>query len=163
METPAGEESQVDFDLVEPTNVTTQGFLHCDCGVPKVEAVAAHVRAMGPDIEIITTILDVASWQELHHRSGPHLWANSSIRVSNLVFSQSGRYAFKIGIPTFLLPPSAFATLAFDQKLLRFLRAFVAFPCMSSKLIDRLRETAAAVRIWRNRAQSPEPTRLKPR
>ena len=43
----------IDFDLVEPMNVTTQGFLHGDCGVPKVDAVASHVRAMDPNIEII--------------------------------------------------------------------------------------------------------------
>jgi sulfur carrier protein ThiS adenylyltransferase len=44
----------IDFDLVEPTNVTTQGFLHGDCGVPKIEALAAHIKAMDPNIEIIT-------------------------------------------------------------------------------------------------------------
>ena len=44
----------IDFDLVEPTNVTTQGYLHADCGAPKVEALETHIIAMDPKIEIIT-------------------------------------------------------------------------------------------------------------
>ena len=44
----------IDFDIVEPTNVTTQGYLHHDCCVAKVEALAAYIRALDPNIEIIT-------------------------------------------------------------------------------------------------------------
>ena len=44
----------VDFDLVEPTNVTTQGYATADVGQPKVAATAAAVRAIDPAIEVNT-------------------------------------------------------------------------------------------------------------
>jgi molybdopterin-synthase adenylyltransferase len=44
----------IDFDVVEPTNVTTQGYLHHDCGTSKVEATADHIRALDPSIEVLT-------------------------------------------------------------------------------------------------------------
>ena len=44
----------IDFDLVEPTNVTTQGYLHGDCGTSKVEASGAHIRLMDPAIQVLT-------------------------------------------------------------------------------------------------------------
>ena len=31
----------IDFDVVEPTNVTTQGYLQVDCGTSKVKAAGA--------------------------------------------------------------------------------------------------------------------------
>ena len=47
----------IDFDVVEPTNVTTQGYLHGDVGLPKVHAAAAAVRAIDPAVSV-ETILD---------------------------------------------------------------------------------------------------------
>ena len=45
----------VDFDCVESTNVTTQGYLAADVGRPKVAALAEAVRQIDPaiDLEII--------------------------------------------------------------------------------------------------------------
>ena len=42
----------VDFDVVEASNTTTQGFLQTDLGLPKVEAAARSVRQIDPRIEI---------------------------------------------------------------------------------------------------------------
>ncbi|HEX6985729.1 MAG TPA: ThiF family adenylyltransferase [Planctomycetaceae bacterium] len=42
----------VDFDLVEPTNVTTQGYPAADVGRPKVVATADAVRAIDPAVEV---------------------------------------------------------------------------------------------------------------
>lgn len=42
----------VDFDLVEPTNITTQGYLLADLGKAKVAATAAAVQQIDPRIEV---------------------------------------------------------------------------------------------------------------
>jgi sulfur carrier protein ThiS adenylyltransferase len=42
----------VDFDSVELTNVTTQGYLASDFGRPKVDATAEAVRRIDPSIEV---------------------------------------------------------------------------------------------------------------
>jgi hypothetical protein len=42
----------VDFDSVEWTNVTTQGYLAADVGQPKVDATAEAVRGIDPTIQI---------------------------------------------------------------------------------------------------------------
>lgn len=42
----------VDFDLVEATNITTQGYLQCDLGQPKVAATEAMIRRIDPAIEV---------------------------------------------------------------------------------------------------------------
>jgi hypothetical protein len=42
----------IDFDFVEPTNVTTQGYLASDIGLSKVEATARAVRQIDPSIEL---------------------------------------------------------------------------------------------------------------
>jgi molybdopterin-synthase adenylyltransferase len=42
----------VDFDLVDSSNVTTQGYLAADVGRPKVEATAAAIRQLDPAIAI---------------------------------------------------------------------------------------------------------------
>ena len=44
----------VDFDRVEPTNITTQGYRAADLGLPKVEATARAVRAIDAGIEVET-------------------------------------------------------------------------------------------------------------
>ena len=44
----------VDFDKVEPTNVTTQGYLHEDVGRPKVHAAAGAAWQIDPMIHIET-------------------------------------------------------------------------------------------------------------
>src|SRR5439155_21991108 len=42
----------IDFDFVEPTNVTTQGYLACDIGLSKVEATARAVRQIDPNVQL---------------------------------------------------------------------------------------------------------------
>jgi sulfur carrier protein ThiS adenylyltransferase len=42
----------VDFDTVEPTNVTTQGYLAADVGRPKVEATAEAVRRIDAAVDV---------------------------------------------------------------------------------------------------------------
>ncbi len=42
----------VDFDAVDLTNVTTQGYLAADVGQPKVEATAAAIRQLDPSIQV---------------------------------------------------------------------------------------------------------------
>ena len=44
----------VDFDLVEPTNVTTQSYAMADVGCSKVVATAAAVRGIDPTIAVVT-------------------------------------------------------------------------------------------------------------
>lgn len=44
----------VDFDLVEPTNITTQGYCIADLGQSKVEATARAVRAIDADMNVET-------------------------------------------------------------------------------------------------------------
>ena len=45
-----------DFDVVEESNLNQQYYFHSDIGKPKVRALASHLRAVNPDIEIITRI-----------------------------------------------------------------------------------------------------------
>ena len=42
----------VDFDIVEPTNVTTQAYMAADVGRSKVEATAQALQQIEPDIEL---------------------------------------------------------------------------------------------------------------
>jgi len=42
----------IDFDAVEPTNITTQGYFEEDLGLPKVEATARLLRKIDSQIEI---------------------------------------------------------------------------------------------------------------
>ena len=42
----------IDFDLVEPTNVTTQAYLAVDIGQPKVDATAAAIHQIEPTVEV---------------------------------------------------------------------------------------------------------------
>ncbi len=42
----------LDFDVVEPTNITTQGYLHSDVGKPKVIAAAQALQQIEPSIEL---------------------------------------------------------------------------------------------------------------
>ncbi|EDL59782.1 ThiF family adenylyltransferase [Gimesia maris] len=42
----------IDFDLIEPTNITTQGYLAADLGRHKVEATACTVRAIDDSLEV---------------------------------------------------------------------------------------------------------------
>ena len=42
----------IDFDTVDETNITTQGYLHADLGQPKVTATANHLRAIDPEITV---------------------------------------------------------------------------------------------------------------
>jgi len=44
----------IDFDTVEPTNITTQGYFHDDLGRLKVHATAEHIRRIDPTITIET-------------------------------------------------------------------------------------------------------------
>ena len=47
----------IDFDRVEPTNITTQGYLQRDLGQLKVEATAAQIQEIDPTISV-TPIAD---------------------------------------------------------------------------------------------------------
>ncbi|TWT63713.1 ThiF family adenylyltransferase [Rubinisphaera italica] len=47
----------IDFDQVEPTNITTQGYDHQDLGQLKVEATARRIQELDPTITV-TTIAD---------------------------------------------------------------------------------------------------------
>jgi len=42
----------VDFDYVEPTNITTQGYFTDDLGQLKVDATATHLRRIEPDLNL---------------------------------------------------------------------------------------------------------------
>ena len=42
----------IDFDTVELSNVTTQGYFHSDVGLPKVVATGRFVRQIDPEIEV---------------------------------------------------------------------------------------------------------------
>lgn len=42
----------IDFDKVEPTNITTQGYFESDLGCPKVSATAQQVRNIDPETEM---------------------------------------------------------------------------------------------------------------
>ena len=44
--------SLFDFDMVEPTNITTQGYRAGDVGSAKVESTAAALRQLDPDVEV---------------------------------------------------------------------------------------------------------------
>jgi len=43
----------IDFDTVDPTNVTTQGYLVTDIGQPKVLATAAAIQSLDPTLDIL--------------------------------------------------------------------------------------------------------------
>ena len=47
----------IDFDVVDLTNVTTQGYFSADIGEPKVQATAAAIRQIDPSI-VVETIED---------------------------------------------------------------------------------------------------------
>ena len=53
----------IDFDRVEPTNITTQGYLQRDLGQLKVEATAAQILEIDPSITV-TPIAD--RWRPEH-------------------------------------------------------------------------------------------------
>tara|TARA_R110002096_G_scaffold158667_1_gene324112 strand:+ start:1640 stop:2293 length:654 start_codon:yes stop_codon:yes gene_type:complete len=42
----------IDFDKVDPTNITTQGYLAADLGQPKVEATACAVQAIDASLDV---------------------------------------------------------------------------------------------------------------
>ncbi len=46
----------IDFDIVEPTNITTQGYLQSDLGRSKVEATAEHIQRIDPGIQVVTVL-----------------------------------------------------------------------------------------------------------
>jgi sulfur carrier protein ThiS adenylyltransferase len=47
----------IDFDVVDPTNVTTQGYLTDDIGQPKVQATASAIAKIDSDV-LVETVLD---------------------------------------------------------------------------------------------------------
>lgn len=57
----------IDFDSVEETNITTQGWLSKDIGGLKTDVLAANVREIDPDIEVETIV------GEFSHRHIPGL------------------------------------------------------------------------------------------
>lgn len=44
----------IDFDTIEPTNITTQGYLQDDLGSKKVSVTADHIRKVDPGIQVCT-------------------------------------------------------------------------------------------------------------
>ncbi|WP_417849459.1 ThiF family adenylyltransferase [Thalassoglobus sp.] len=44
----------IDFDTVEPTNITTQGYFEANLGRSKVEATAEHMREIDSNVEVST-------------------------------------------------------------------------------------------------------------
>ncbi len=46
----------VDFDTVEPTNITTQGYRRPDLGVSKVRATARAIQELDPEITVLETV-----------------------------------------------------------------------------------------------------------
>ena len=54
----------IDFDTVELTNITTQGYFQEDLGRSKVEATAEHIQRIDSDIQVLT-ILD--RYRPHHH------------------------------------------------------------------------------------------------
>lgn len=44
----------IDFDRVEPSNITTQGYLLNDLGLPKVDALSCAIGMIDPEIEVQT-------------------------------------------------------------------------------------------------------------
>ncbi|WP_437222684.1 HesA/MoeB/ThiF family protein [Planctomicrobium sp. SH661] len=44
----------IDFDVVEPSNITTQGYHHADLGQAKVDATASLLRQIDPQLKIET-------------------------------------------------------------------------------------------------------------
>jgi len=89
----------IDFDRVEPTNITTQGYLQRDLGELKVKATAAQIHEIDPTITV-TPITDrwrpehptgeavfccvdtisarTAIWRSLQHRC--QFWADARMR-----------------------------------------------------------------------------------
>jgi len=47
----AGRIQLIDFDVVDPSNVTTQGYLSSDIGIPKVQATASSIERLDAKIE----------------------------------------------------------------------------------------------------------------
>ncbi len=89
----------IDFDRVEPTNITTQGYRYADCGRLKVEALADTLRELDPDLTVASladrfrpsqTLHDVvfcgvdristraAIWRTVQHRC--RFWADGRMR-----------------------------------------------------------------------------------
>ncbi|MBB01556.1 MAG: thiamine biosynthesis protein ThiF [Planctomyces sp.] len=46
----------IDFDTIEATNITTQGYLQEDLGRQKVEVTADYMRRIAPDIQVSTIV-----------------------------------------------------------------------------------------------------------
>ena len=113
----------IDFDTVEPTNITTQGYLHRDLGQLKVTATADQIHAIDPEI-IVTTIPDryrpdletgeavfcavdtitarTALWRALQHR---HLfWSDARMRGEVLRVLTATTPASQPHYPTNLFP-----------------------------------------------------------
>ena len=113
----------IDFDTVEPTNITTQGFLHRDLGQLKVAATAEQIHAIDPEITV-TTIPDryrpdletgeavfcavdtisarTALWRALQHR---HLfWCDARMRGEVLRVLTATDAASRDHYPTTLFP-----------------------------------------------------------
>ncbi len=115
----------IDFDTVEPTNITTQGYLHRDLGQLKVAATADQIRAIDPEIAV-TTIPDryrpdlelgealfccvdtitarSAIWRALQHR---HLfWCDARMRGEILRVLTATTPTSQHHYPTTLFPQS---------------------------------------------------------
>ena len=89
----------IDFDTVEPTNITPQGYLHADLGELKVHATAKQLHRIDPEIEVtpipdryrpdldtgeaVFVCVDTISarsalWRSAQHRS--QFWSDARMR-----------------------------------------------------------------------------------
>ena len=50
-----------DFDVVEPSNLNRQFYFQDQLGIPKVEALAANLRRINPDVEIVSLPVKITS------------------------------------------------------------------------------------------------------
>ena len=113
----------IDFDTVEPTNVTTQGYLHRDIDHLKVGATSTHILQIDPDItvtvipdryrptldtgEAVFCAVDTISarsalWRALQHR---HLfWSDARMRGEVLRILTATDAASRDHYPTTIFP-----------------------------------------------------------
>ena len=115
----------IDFDRVEPTNITTQGYLQRDLGDLKVEATAAQIHEIDPTITV-TPIADrwrpeqetgdvvfccvdtisarTAIWRSLQHRCP--FWADGRMRGETVRVLTASDSASRNHYTTQLFPQS---------------------------------------------------------
>jgi hypothetical protein len=78
----------IDFDSVEPTNITTQGYLASDLGLPKVAATAQAIRQIDPEIAVD----EVADRYRPQHQLGEAVFCCvDSIEARGAIWRSAGK------------------------------------------------------------------------